>query len=118
MAAARRLDNCEIGKTIAALRKLRGMTQQNLADKAQEGMTTISKIETGQRPNLSVDQLGRIAEALGVSMNDLCYAAAEIQPPEREQDPIILEATALISVLSTEDRSAALRMLRGLSQRS
>ena len=115
--AARKLDNSEIGKTIAALRTSRGMTQQSLADKVYEGMPTISKIENGHRPNLSVDLLQRIAEALGVTMNDLCYAATDSPSPAQEEcDPIIHEATALISALSPEDRNAALRMLRGLSQ--
>ena len=79
--AARKLDNSEIGKTIAALRTSRGMTQQNLADKVYEGMTTISRIEKGHRPNLSVDLLQRIAEALDVTMNDLCYAATDSPSP-------------------------------------
>ena len=115
--AARKLDNGEIGKTIATLRRSRGMTQQNLADKVYEGMTTISRIEKGHRPNLSVDLLQRIAEALDVTMNDLCYATTESpSPAQEEHDPIIYEATALISALSPEDRTAALRMLRGLSQ--
>ena len=68
--AARKLDNSEIGKTIATLRRSRGMTQQNLADKVYEGMTTISRIEKGHRPNLSVDLLQRIAESSVPAIGD------------------------------------------------
>ena len=111
-------DISEIGKTIADIRKTSGMTQQVLADKVFEGMTTISKIEKGRRPNLSVDLLQRIAGALGVSMNDLCYAAPDSLPStESGVDQLTNEAISILQGLSPEDKAAAIRMLRGLADR-
>lgn len=62
----------EIGKRILAWRKLRGMTLQQLADKAGVGATTIHNLEQGfwyaKMPTYLY-----IAEALGVSLDALIY---------------------------------------------
>ena len=55
----------EIGKRILAWRKLRGMTLQQLADKAGVGLTTIHNLETVVRENADVPvhcrSAGRVA---------------------------------------------------------
>lgn len=62
----------EIGKRISAWRKLRGMTLQQLADKAGIGTTTIHNLETGLWYAKMPTYL-YIAEALGVSLDALIY---------------------------------------------
>ena len=62
----------EVGKRILAWRKLRGMTLQQLADKAGIGLTTIHNLETGLWYAKMPTYL-YIAEALGVSLDALIY---------------------------------------------
>ena len=62
----------ELGLTISALRKLRGMSQEKLAEKAHMSRSHLSAIEA---PNIvrpfSVEILFNIADALGVRAGDL-----------------------------------------------
>ncbi len=62
----------ELGLTISALRKLRGMSQEMLAQKAHMSRSHLSAIEA---PNIvrpfSVEILFNIADALGVRAGDL-----------------------------------------------
>ena len=65
----------ELGLTISSLRKLRGMSQEQLAEKAGLSRSHLSAIEA---PNIvrafSVDILFNIADALGVRAGDLLNA--------------------------------------------
>ena len=62
----------ELGLTIASMRKMRGMSQEQLAEKAGMSRTHLSNIEA---PNvvhtLSLEILYNIADALGVRAGDL-----------------------------------------------
>lgn len=62
----------ELGLTIAALRKMQGMSQEQLADRAGISRSHLSSIEA---PNImrafSVDVLYNIADALGIKAGDL-----------------------------------------------
>ena len=62
----------ELGLTISALRKLRGMSQEKLAEKANMSRSHLSAIEA---PNIvrpfSLEILFNIADALGVRAGDL-----------------------------------------------
>ena len=62
----------ELGLTIAALRKMRGMSQEALAQKAKISRSHLSSIEA---PNIvrpfSVEVLYHIADALNVRAGDL-----------------------------------------------
>lgn len=57
----------EIGKKIKILRKTRGLTQQQLADKLNVKRATISNYEIGRR-SPHIKELEVIAEALGVNL--------------------------------------------------
>ena len=59
-----------LGRKVRLFRKLSGLTQENLAEKAELAPTYISDVERG-RENISVDALQRIAKALAVSLEDL-----------------------------------------------
>lgn len=64
------MDNVQIGKLIAELRKKQGLTQQQLADKLNLSNKTISKWETGLgSPDIS--NLLTLANTLGVSVDEL-----------------------------------------------
>jgi len=57
-------NNASIGATIKALRKMRGLTQAQLADMVALERTSIANIEAG-RQMLSTKTVNAIAQALG-----------------------------------------------------
>ena len=60
----------DIGKRIAELRRERGLSQEELAELAMLHRVTVAKYETGQvEPGALA--IGRIADALGVSADEL-----------------------------------------------
>jgi len=65
----------ELGLTIAALRKMQGMSQEQLAEKAMMSRSHLSSIEA---PNIvrpfSLEVFYNIADALGVNPGDLLNA--------------------------------------------
>lgn len=64
------MDNVQIGKLIAELRKKQGLTQQQLADKLNLSNKTISKWESGSgSPDIS--NLLTLADVLGISVDEL-----------------------------------------------
>ena len=66
----------QVGLTIAALRKMRGLSQEQLVERSGISRTHISNIEA---PNVikafSLDILYRIADALDVEAHDILKAA-------------------------------------------
>ena len=58
------------GRRVAEVRKARGLTQQQLAEKLDVSLVSIAYIETGKRwPRLAT--LHRIVDCLGVSLGEL-----------------------------------------------
>lgn len=69
----------EIGKRIAELRRERGLNQEELAELAMLHRVTVAKYETGQvEPGALA--IGRIADALGVSADELLCRVAKLPP--------------------------------------
>jgi len=64
------LDN-KLGRKIKKLRTDLGLSQDDLARKADVPYTTLTKIETGVIKKPSVYVVAKIAKALGVSVDDL-----------------------------------------------
>jgi transcriptional regulator with XRE-family HTH domain len=58
------------GLRIQTFRKLRGFTQQEVADQINVTQSTYSRIETDDH-QVNVDELKRIAKVLDVTINDL-----------------------------------------------
>ncbi len=66
----------QLGIAIGALRKLRGMSQEALAEKAQISRSLLSAIEApGIAKSFSLDVLFNIAEALDIDPADLLTAS-------------------------------------------
>lgn len=63
--------NSGIGKNIKKLRKKLGLTQDDLARKADVKYTTLTKIESGVIKKPSVQTVAEIAKALGCTVDDL-----------------------------------------------
>lgn len=60
-----------IGKTIQESRKEKGLTQEDLARRADVPYTTLTKIESGAIKNPSAKVVSKLAAALGVSLDTL-----------------------------------------------
>jgi len=65
-----------LAHNLRALRKARGLSQEGLANLSGLHYTYIGGIERGER-NLSVDNIGRLAEALGLDAVDLLHPALQ-----------------------------------------
>jgi transcriptional regulator with XRE-family HTH domain len=70
----------EIGKKIKILRKTRGLTQQQLAEKLNPPLkrATISNYEIGRRSPRNIKELEGIAEALGVNLEYFGFGGSEV----------------------------------------
>jgi len=60
-----------IAKNIKKFRKEKGISQDRLSKLADLSLNTIVNIEAGNNPNPTLETLGKIANALGVSVGDL-----------------------------------------------
>jgi len=60
----------KLGERIRELRKIAGLTQEELGEKAELNYKFIGQLERGQ-VNVSLDSIVRIADALGVKIGDL-----------------------------------------------
>jgi transcriptional regulator with XRE-family HTH domain len=60
-----------IGSLVWTRRKRLGWTQEELAERAGIGQAHISRLESGKSDNITIDNLRRIARALGCSVVDL-----------------------------------------------
>jgi len=61
----------KLGEVVRELRERQGLTQPQLAERAQLAVSYITLIESGQHANLSPSALGRLARALGVGSKQL-----------------------------------------------
>lgn len=71
-----------IGQRIAALRKLQGLTQAQLAEKAGIQRTHVIRIEGGKYA-VTIDVLQAIAEALGLTLDLIDPALQDLAPLRR-----------------------------------
>jgi transcriptional regulator with XRE-family HTH domain len=64
-------DGKTLGEVVRELRERQGLTQAQLAERAQLALSYITLTESGQEANLSPSALGRLARALGVQSKAL-----------------------------------------------
>lgn len=60
-----------VGDNIKKYRNKLGISQDQLSKRANLAFHTIAKIEAGSTPNPTIDTVKKIADALGVSLDDL-----------------------------------------------
>ena len=77
-----------IGQRIAALRKMKGMTQADLANLAGVQRQHIGRIENGELVNVACVTIAAIAEALGMTIDIVDPALADLAPLKRLTPPI------------------------------
>ena len=61
----------KLGEVVRELRERQGLTQAQLAERAQLAMSYVTLLESGQQINLSPSVLARLARALGVTTRQL-----------------------------------------------
>jgi transcriptional regulator with XRE-family HTH domain len=79
----------DLPKRLRDLRELRGLTQSDLASRAEMAAASVSHFETGQRQP-SLESLVRLADALDVT-TDALLGRAQL---EGRVDPIFLRASS------------------------
>ncbi len=62
-----------LGQIIAAARSLKGWTAAQLAKESSVDLSTISRVESGQKMP-ALDTLYPMAEALGISLDEICVS--------------------------------------------
>ncbi|WP_333656009.1 helix-turn-helix domain-containing protein [Dissulfurispira sp.] len=87
----------ELGKRIRTLRKLKGMTQESLGEKAGISYKFIGEIERGE-VNPSLNSLAQIAKALGIHVSEIFPHKTDISSQFSHQDiQIIKKALKLLN---------------------
>ena len=78
-----------IGRRIAELRRLAGLSQARLADSVGTAVETISRLETGAAmPSLA--RLAAIAEALGVELHELLGIRPGSEPQHAALERLVI----------------------------
>lgn len=107
------VDARRLGAQLRRIRRQRGMTQEELAERSGYHPTHIANIERGR--NLpSLDAIFRLAQALGVSAADLVRAAETAAPKDAEA--LRTEAHQLLQRCDTEQLAVLVRLLRWLTR--
>jgi len=65
------LNNQNLSKNMARLRKQKKLSQEKLARLADVANNTISKMESGENNNPTLETLRKVAKAFGVSVDEL-----------------------------------------------
>jgi len=102
----------EFSKRVRKLRQEKGLSQLELAKKSDLQASAISHFETGRRTP-SMENLGRLADALGVSSDFLLGRATA---PEAS-GPAIAQLVADYSRLSSYDQHNVLRFAAMLAEK-
>lgn len=61
----------KIGKAIKAARLEKGMTQAEVAKKADIGLNRYAIVERGEAENITINKLEKIVKALGIKGSDI-----------------------------------------------
>jgi transcriptional regulator with XRE-family HTH domain len=101
-----------IGAAVRRLRLARGMTQSQLAEAVDIADETLSRIETGRLPKVSMALAERLATVLRVEVADLFRPTSTTVPSElRAGESALL---ALVEPLSDAELNDLVRALRTL----
>lgn len=92
------MDNIErLGQRISEIRKIKGITQEQLAEKADLTVSYISKIE-GAKKNPTMTVVNKIAQGLGV---DIYQLFTSMEPELMSNRTIMEKIEELINILKT-----------------
>lgn len=100
----------KLGSIIRRLREARGWSQGDLSQRSGLYRSHISHLESGNRVNVSMWVVWQIADALGVSVDDLLVQAGIYEPASRADIPApeimrLARTLSLLESLSPEGRA-------------
>lgn len=95
-----------LGERIRRLRKLKGMSQEQLAEIAGIHTNYVGQVERGEK-NLTIDTLQKIVEGLGVTLEELFRYV----DPMKKKDALSL-IVELLAERPTRDQQMALKVLK------
>lgn len=90
-----------IGGKVRELRKERGLSQEEFGEQARFHYSYIGGLERGER-NISLANLSKIAETLGVDIGELFGYVRDYDKPLTEKDRLLQEAFFLL--LNRDDK--------------
>lgn len=102
-----------LGARVRASRLARGLTQEQVAERIEKSVQTVSSIERGVYL-AGVDTLLELSQALETPLHVLLGEALDATPKRQEKE---FEARLLIHALSDRDIDVAIAQLRALVER-
>ena len=96
-----------VGERISRLRKNLGLTQEKLAEQADISIQFLVQIEHGKR-TMKIGTLRKLCSALSVSADYLINGIEEF--------PCSTEVNSILSTLSDNDRTKAVKMLAAFTK--
>lgn len=103
----------EFNVRFAAVRRERGLTLQELADKAKVHISHIQRIEAG-KSQPTVEILKRLAEALSVSTDLLIFDRATEVAARRLEDKELIDQFAAVDCFNAEDKLVVKKVLAAM----
>ncbi|HEY2578943.1 MAG TPA: XRE family transcriptional regulator [Streptosporangiaceae bacterium] len=70
------VDLTAVGARVRAARERAGLSQRNVESEAGVSQSTLHRVETGKRTNATLADFDRLAQALGVGLDELLYGSA------------------------------------------
>lgn len=123
------MDEKQIGRRVKARRVARGWNKSELARKAGVSPSYVSKLEAGTYGSSSLNQMAKIATALGCDLDDLVTpSAAELETASRlhaelmllgydaEEAPVVDEAMSKLLQRTPDQRRQIIAILRTLAE--
>lgn len=100
-----------IGARVRRIRKVKGMTQEQLAEKANTSHSYIGDLERGER-NVTLQSLSKVSEALEVDFFELFQYGKFGQIEEKSQN--VWKIIELLVDRTEEEQQKALNILKEL----
>ena len=101
----------EIGKKIKTLRKQKGLTQAELAEKINVDSKYVSRLETGNSV-ASITTMIKISKVLNIQLSDIFTVESE-----QEKNKIIELINLKLSKINIKELNAILDIISGLSEK-
>jgi transcriptional regulator with XRE-family HTH domain len=105
--------NNHLGKNIRLLRKQKGLTQVELSKMLDCSQAMITTYESGKKKP-SVSSLARLAEALGVSIDNVVGNNAQPKDSDKIKNPKLWKKFSQLDELADTDKRTVFRMIDGL----
>lgn len=101
-----------IGETVKSIRRLKKLSQEQLAETADLHVTRVSDLECG-KANLSIINLEKIAKALNVHISELLPTRDNTNKGLKEQ---LINIASAYEEFSEKDKARYLNMLNYMTQ--